>query len=65
MLLSLKIVIGATLELLESLGMDEEEVLRLCQISGMEHLFSDKDFSRSWESEDVANEWIDITDERK
>lgn len=45
------------------LGMDEEEVLRLCQISGLEHLFSDNDFSRSWESEDVANDWIDITDE--
>lgn len=45
------------------LGMDEEEVLRLCQISGLEHLFSDKDFSRSWESEDVAGDWVDITDE--
>jgi hypothetical protein len=47
----------------KELGMDEEEVLRLCQISGMEHLFSDKDFSRSWESEDVAGDWVDITDE--
>ena len=34
----------------KELGMDEEEVLRLCQISGIEHLFSDKDFSRDWES---------------
>ena len=46
------------------LGMDEEEVLRLCQISGMEHLFSDKDFSRAWEADDaLADDWEDITDE--
>jgi ParB-like chromosome segregation protein Spo0J len=45
------------------LGMDEEEVLRLCQISGLEELFSDRDFSRSWESEDSDfEEWVDITD---
>lgn len=30
------------------LGMDEDEILRLCQISGLESLFSDKDFSRAW-----------------
>lgn len=47
----------------KELGMDEEEVLRLCQISGMEHLFSDKDFSRAWESDDANAEWEDITDE--
>ena len=45
------------------LGMDEEEVLRLCQISGMEHLFSDKDFSRAWESDDTAGDWVDVTDD--
>lgn len=45
------------------LGMDEEEVLRLCQISGMEHLFSDKDFSRAWEADDAATDWEDITDD--
>ena len=46
------------------LGMDEEEVLRLCQISGMEHLFSDKDFSRAWEADDsMADGWEDITDQ--
>lgn len=45
------------------LGMDEEEVLRLCQISGLEELFSDRDFSRSWESDDSEFEdWVDITD---
>jgi len=45
------------------LGMDEEEVLRLCQISGMEHLFSDKDFSRAWEADDASQDWEDVTDE--
>ena len=45
------------------LGMDEEEVLRLCQISGMENLFSDKDFSRAWEADDSTESWEDITDE--
>jgi len=45
------------------LGMDEEEVLRLCQISGMEHLFSDRDFSRAWESDDAAVDWEPVTDQ--
>ena len=45
------------------LGMDEEEVLRLCQISGLEHLFSDKDFSRSWEAADSVDAWEPVTDE--
>jgi len=47
----------------KELGMDEEEVLRLCQISGMEHLFSDKDFSRAWEADDASTDWEDITDD--
>lgn len=47
----------------KELGMDEEEVLRLCQISGMEHLFSDKDFSRAWESDDAQTNWEDLSDE--
>lgn len=34
------------------LGMDEDEILRLCQISGLESLFTDKDFSRAWISGD-------------
>jgi len=45
------------------LGMDEEEVLRLCQISGLEDLFSDNDFSSAWEAEDASSEWEDITDQ--
>ncbi len=46
------------------LGMDEEEVLRLCQISGLEHLFSDKDFNRAWtSSDDISNNYEILSDE--
>ena len=47
----------------KQLGMDEEEVLRLCQISGLEHLFSDKDFSNAWESSDSMENYKPISDE--
>jgi hypothetical protein len=46
----------------KNLGMDAEEVLRLCQISGLEHLFSDNDFSKAWESSDTGIEFSPITD---
>lgn len=47
----------------KQLGMDEEEVLRLCQISGLEHLFNDSDFSNAWESSDyVEGEYEVLTD---
>ena len=47
----------------KQLGMDEEEVLRLCQISGLDHLFNDSDFSKAWESSDyVENEYEILTD---
>jgi hypothetical protein len=49
------------------LGMDEEEILRLCQITGLQDVFKDDDFSKSWESSDsIANYEIltdDLTDE--
>ena len=35
----------------KNLGMDPDEVLRLCQIGGLVELFSDKEFSKSWEAE--------------
>lgn len=38
------------------LGMDQDEVLRLCQISGLEDLFKDDDFSKSWNVEDSSEE---------
>jgi ParB-like chromosome segregation protein Spo0J len=47
----------------KQLGMDEEEVLRLCQISGLENLFSDKDFSKAWIAEDSTESFEPITDD--
>jgi len=47
----------------KQLGMDEEEVLRLCQVSGLEHLFSDNDFSKAWESSDSQPEFEMLTDD--
>lgn len=35
----------------KNLGMDADEVLRLCQIGGLVELFSDKEFSQAWEAE--------------
>ena len=45
------------------LGMDEDEILRLCQITGLEHLFSDQDFSRAWEASDSIHAFEPLTDE--
>ena len=44
----------------KNLGMDADEVLRLCQIGGIAEIFSDKDFSQAWEAElyDNNNEEI-------
>lgn len=47
------------------LGMDQDEILRLCQISGLESLFKDDDFSKSWNIEDseLDVEYEILTDE--
>lgn len=37
----------------KNLGMEPDEVLRLCQISGLAKLFSDQEFSKSWDVEDL------------
>ena len=42
----------------KNLGMDADEVLRLCQIGGLSELFSDKDFSKAWEAEVYLDESI-------
>ena len=49
----------------KELGMDEEEILRLCQITGLESLFTDQDFSRAWEASDSAptDDFTELTDE--
>lgn len=33
------------------LGMDQDEILRLCQITGLAELFSDQEFSKAWDVE--------------
>jgi ParB-like chromosome segregation protein Spo0J len=47
------------------LGMDADEVLRLCQITGLTELFSDQEFSKSWDVEGEINEadFIELTDD--
>lgn len=40
----------------KQLGMDEDEILRLCQITGLADLFSDDDFSKSWDIEGSSPE---------
>lgn len=45
------------------LGMDEEEILRLCQISGLEDIFKDDDFSKAWEIGENEDEFIPLTDD--
>lgn len=37
----------------KELGMDQDEILRLCQITGLASLFRDEDFSRAWNIEDA------------
>jgi len=39
----------------KNLGMDKDEVLRLCQIGGLVELFADKEFSEAWEAEMYDN----------
>lgn len=34
--------------IMKNIGMDAEEILRLKQLSGLQELFRDKDFSKSW-----------------
>ena len=43
----------------KELGMDPDEVLRLSQISGLAEMFSDKEFSEAWESDDPFDEEIE------
>lgn len=35
----------------KELGMDADEILRLCQITGLSEIFADTDFSKAWEPE--------------
>jgi hypothetical protein len=40
--------------------MEPDEVLRLCQISGIADLFSDEEFSSSWDIEDFDEADIEL-----
>lgn len=48
-----------------SLGMDQDEILRLCQITGLAELFSDQEFSKSWDVEGEITEadFKELTDD--
>jgi ParB-like chromosome segregation protein Spo0J len=47
------------------LGMDQDEILRLCQISGLAELFTDQEFSKSWDVEGSVTEadFAELTDD--
>lgn len=40
----------------KNLGMEPDEILRLCQISGLAELFQDQEFSKSWDVEDMGDD---------
>lgn len=47
----------------KELGMDEDEILRLCQISGLADIFSDADFSKAWIAGDSVHDFETLSDE--
>lgn len=44
----------------KELGMEPDEVLRLCQLSGLAELFSDQEFSQSWDIDDIEEEFTGL-----
>ena len=46
------------------LGMEPDEILRLCQITGLASLFKDEEFSKSWDIKDSLpdDEFVPLTD---
>jgi len=47
----------------KNLGMDADEVLRLCQISGLSELFADQEFSKSWDVEHFEESFVPLAEE--
>ncbi|MEG1232303.1 MAG: ParB/RepB/Spo0J family partition protein [Acinetobacter sp.] len=47
----------------KNLGMDEDEILRLCQISGLQEVFSSDSFSQAWTATLTDQELLDCLDE--
>ncbi len=45
-----------TARICKELGMEEDEVLRLCQVTGLSGLFSDVEFSQAWESDSSSSD---------
>jgi ParB-like chromosome segregation protein Spo0J len=43
----------------KELGMDQDEVLRLAQITGLIELFADKEFSKAWDTSEDENRMTD------
>lgn len=44
----------------KELGMEPDEVLRLCQLSGLAELFTDQEFSKSWDIDDIEDEFTGL-----
>ena len=44
----------------KNLGMDNDEILRLCQITGLQEMFSDEEFSKSWDIDIMSEDDIDF-----
>lgn len=47
----------------KELGMDEDEILRLCQVSGLTEVFADSCFSEAWDAEIFNDDEFDTLDE--
>lgn len=47
----------------KELGMDPDEVLRLCQVSGLVEVFADEEFSTAWDAAIFTDEELDQLDE--
>ena len=43
--------------------MDQDEVLRLTQLTGLSELFKNKEFSEAWEAQIIVDDFEKITDE--
>lgn len=47
----------------KELGMDEDEVLRLCQITGLVEVFSNSEFNEAWEAEIFSEDDFETLEE--
>lgn len=47
----------------KELGMDADEVLRLCQVSGLSEVFGDEEFSKAWDAGMFSDDEIDMLSE--